>query len=252
MAEIIGSTSPAIAFSSPTSIHDDSAIDVWLLDLSEFNKPLAYDQILSPAEINRAQRFTRRQHNFLTTRVFLRRVLSLYTQQTAAALAFGQTPEGKPYLLNTNLHFNLSHTAHYAALAVSHKGAVGADIETIQPRNFLMIAERYFHPSETQQLRVCKDAERPELFFKLWTLKEAFLKALGGGISTGLDKAIFTFAESDIHAEVAESLGVNTCQWQFEHAQLNTHTVIAIAHQIAEQSNTKCRWFDGNHLLQAS
>ena len=79
--------------------------------------------------------------------------------------------------------FNLSHSGVYVAVAVTGAGRVGIDIEVHRPDcGFLAIAREYFCPAEL----ACLNA-RPEqteaLFYRYWTLKEAYLKALGSGLS---------------------------------------------------------------------
>ena len=97
---------------------------------------------------------------------------------------------GKPRLVSPGrLEFNLSHSGDHALLAVSRERPVGVDIEVVRPiRERDSIVSRYFTDAE----RISFDAVPPPLrddhFFRLWTRKEAFLKALGVGLSGGLDR----------------------------------------------------------------
>lgn len=94
--------------------------------------------------------------------------------------------QGKPYFPNhPHWHFNLSHAGRYAVLAVDER-PVGVDIE--QLHDFpLELATRYFAPAEQAQLQACPTAAaRQQLFFQLWTCKEAYLKATGAGLSDAL------------------------------------------------------------------
>ena len=88
---------------------------------------------------------------------------------------------GKPYCEN-GICFNASHSGKYALLAVDSQ-ELGADIEENLPKNADRIAKHIFHPNELKLLENEKDGKKTtELFFRLWTKKEAFLKYSGIGI----------------------------------------------------------------------
>ncbi|MES2945307.1 MAG: 4'-phosphopantetheinyl transferase superfamily protein [Pseudomonadota bacterium] len=101
---------------------------------------------------------------------------------------------GKPQLsagqLDIDLRFNLSHTHGMVAVAIAIGLDVGIDVERIERRvaDDMAIAEAYFSPSEQAQLHAITDpAQRRLAFIDLWTAKEAFIKALGRGLSMPLD-----------------------------------------------------------------
>jgi 4'-phosphopantetheinyl transferase len=165
----------------------------------------------------------------------------------SASLEFARREQGKPYLLNSPLYFNLSHSGNFAALAVSAQGEIGIDIETIRARNFLAIAERYYHTDELKQLLATPEAEREQLFFKLWTLKEAFFKATGGGISTGLDKVVFELNHNKIKARFAPELNEHETDWQFQQTFIDHSHLLAVALNTKETMQT--HFFDGNELF---
>ena len=86
---------------------------------------------------------------------------------------------GKPHL-SGNMPFNISHAGDYAVLALS-RHAVGVDLEQVRPLDWRKIASRFFHPLELAYL---EQAKMPETeFFRIWTLKESYLKAEGTGFS---------------------------------------------------------------------
>ncbi len=225
--------------------------DIWLLDFTDLteNKIAQFSKLLSPEELARAQTFKRNQHHFLATRALMRKVLSRYMGLPSASLEFARSEQGKPYLTNVShpLYFNLSHSGNFAALAVSAVGEIGVDIETIRPRNYLAIAERYYHAHELHQLLALHEAEREQLFFKLWTLKEAFFKATGGGISSGLDKASFQFIDSDIYASFAEELQIQPNQWQFQQTAITPTSLLAVA--LNTNQPVQHQFLNGNALL---
>lgn len=97
----------------------------------------------------------------------------------------GYEEKGKPYLADyPEIHFNLSHSGDYVCCAVSDD-PVGVDIQKkIKLREKL--AERFFTPSEKQLLSECEELQREDLFFRMWSIKESYLKLTGEGLSGGL------------------------------------------------------------------
>lgn len=229
-------------------------VDVWLLDLSAISieESENFSTILSCDELERAKQFKRNQHHFFATRALLRKALSRYTRINPEDLLFLRALEGKPYLTNFGLplYFNLSHSGNFAALAVSSLGEVGVDIEITRKRSYLKIVERFFHEDENDQINNCDEAKREELFYRMWTLKEAFFKATGMGISSGLDKACFYLHDNNIAAQFSDELNVQRNQWQFHQEIVAPKTVAALA--LHSEEDVKPHWFDGNLLLSSS
>ncbi|MBS1775586.1 MAG: 4'-phosphopantetheinyl transferase superfamily protein [Bacteroidetes bacterium] len=97
-----------------------------------------------------------------------------------------ETTFGKPYLENhKNIKFNISHSGHWVVCAVSHQ-EIGIDVE--QVRNIdLDIAQHYFSESERNDLLVQPLVKQMDYFYRLWTLKESYIKMLGEGLSCPLD-----------------------------------------------------------------
>ena len=235
---------------SAVSPHPKGA-DIWLLDFTALteNQITNLSKSLSQEELTRAQAVKHKQQHFLATRALVRKVLAHYTGIPSASLEFARREQGKPYLANapSPIYFNLSHSGNFAVLAVTTLGEIGVDIETIRPRNFLAIAERYYHADELKQLLATPEAEREPLFFKLWTLKEAFFKATGGGISSGLDKAVFSFRNTTVNATFCESLNLPNNKWQFQQEFITSTTLVALALQTTDI--IQHQWFDGNAML---
>ena len=145
---------------------------------------------LSPEERQRAERFhfARHRRRFTTARFFLRRLLAAYTGLTAEGLRFSYGPQGKPALIDANLHFNLSHSGELAMLALNPSQPLGVDIERLRPvTDALKIARRFFSDSEQEALLQTAESQRNEAFMRCWTRKEAYIKAVGGGLSIPLD-----------------------------------------------------------------
>lgn len=187
------SESTAITWRSPPThpnLSSDS-VHIWRVWLSQ---PLAkrsqYEAILSEDEQARASRFyfERDRNRFIVAHANLRFILGRYLDTAPARLRFAYGEQGKPYLENeTGLHFNLSHAGDLMLLAVSCQ-PIGIDVE--QPRDKLEpldIAASMFAPAEYQALASLPKSQQNEAFFRIWTRKEAFIKALGEGLSYPLD-----------------------------------------------------------------
>ena len=108
-------------------------------------------------------------------------------------IRFGEN--GKPYLPGYEMQFNLSHAGDWALCAVGN-AALGCDIE--QMRSYKMsMAHRFFCAEETRMLEDAEGEIQQDLFFRLWTLKESFLKAVGEGLSKPLNSFCISFENSD-------------------------------------------------------
>lgn len=225
-------------------------VDLWYLDLTKCDQMSlqTYSEFLPIDELERAQQYRKSQTQFLFTRLFLRKVIAHYTGWPTQEITIARTAHGKPFLLNapTPLYFNLSHTSNSAILAVTTYGEVGVDIEAIRQRDFLKIAERYFHADESQQLQSCNSTERATLFFKLWTLKEAFFKATGSGISTGLNKVHFNLSGDIITPSIDPSLNRFAEDWQFQQHLIENSLVAALV--VESNKPLTSRWFYGKDL----
>lgn len=101
---------------------------------------------------------------------------------------------GKAHVRGDSLHFNISHSGGALALAISRSQPLGIDLEhQRRPRRVLELAERFFAPHEAEALGRLSEVERQIAFLRLWTRKEALVKAEGSGISGGLHRAVFDF-----------------------------------------------------------
>ena len=126
---------------------------------------------------------------YIATRGLLRRTLAAYLQADPASLQFETGAYGKPGLVGGGLYFNLSHTADSLLIAVANFADIGIDIEAIKSRNGLLgIAERCFSAREFDGWQRLSPDRQLECFYRLWTKKEAFVKAVGRGIALGVEQ----------------------------------------------------------------
>ncbi len=177
-------------FSSPD-------FDLYVLNLNLINvTDLDYSNYLSPEEFVRFSKIKLEsvKKSQMISQGFKRKILGDILDQDPRELIFKLGPAGKPYLdldlnLKTPLFFNLSHAGDFVLLGVSNRSEIGVDIEKIKNLDYLNLAKRFFHLLEIDFLKQEKDLKKQErLFFKLWVYKEAYLKAIGLGISYGLDR----------------------------------------------------------------
>lgn len=145
--------------------------------------------LLSPDEQARAARFRFEKHRreFTVGRGMLRTLLGRYLDADPRRLEFGYGPHGKPVLASGGLRFNLSHSGSLALYAVARERELGVDIEEHRPLDDAeQIAERFFSRAENEAFRALPPELRNEAFFLCWTRKEAYIKAIGEGLSLPL------------------------------------------------------------------
>lgn len=224
---------------------------LWLLDMDQLTEDMVTQQknILSISELTRVQTLKRRQLQFMATRTLVRKCLSLYTGINPQDLPLSVEPKGKPFLAGVPIKFNLSHCGNMAVLAVGLHNEIGVDIESItRNRGQRNIAMRYFHPQEIAHLALLNDAQHNQYFYRLWTLKEAFFKAIGTGIAAGLDKAAFTLADDTIIARLSSELQTDNAHWQFYQHFINSDYCVALARHSQQASDI--HWFDAHELFR--
>ena len=163
-------------------------IHIWRAALPSTNAELGNrTSLLSSAELDRANRFTfeRDRARFIGCRASLRLLLSRYIGAPPDKIVFRYEPQGKPALAGVGgWQFNVSHSRALAAIAISRYDSLGVDLELIDPlfpRD--EVAPDILSTDELRDLASLPEADHAAGFFQLWTLKEALLKAVGGGFS---------------------------------------------------------------------
>lgn len=127
------------------------------------------------------------RQRFINGRGFLRHCLSHYLQQDANTIELNSTEKGKLFLPDSNVLFNLAHSKNRAIYAFNLDYDIGIDIEHIRPLSDLdSIAKRVFSHIELDHLAEIDGDEKLNAFFKLWTRKEATIKASGEGLTAPL------------------------------------------------------------------
>ena len=145
---------------------------------------------LSPAEQARheARKTAPARAEYLAARMLTRSALSIHTGVDPAAWVFETNSSGKPAIAAPAefipLQFNLTHTEGLMACAITRVGPVGIDLENMSlPVDIDSIARHFFSPREREQLMRVRPELRRRIFFRLWVVKEAYLKGRGTGLS---------------------------------------------------------------------
>jgi 4'-phosphopantetheinyl transferase len=171
-------------------------VHVWRADLGLEPAYLRLlEQNLSADEMERASRFrfARDRDRFIGARGLLREILALYLSASPGRLSFGYNAHGKPFLAGpeyNTLRFNVSHSFDKMLLAIAHMREVGVDVEDVRNNGFAMeeIYETVLSEPEKQALARFGGEEKHTNFLRFWSLKEAYIKADGQGVSLPLKR----------------------------------------------------------------
>jgi 4'-phosphopantetheinyl transferase len=174
-------------------------VQIYALSLNEISNVYNFDDLLKLTDSEKRERVRRFNYQADAKRCLWADLLvrDLITKQLGISnerIKFNKTEYGKPRLVNEpGFHFNVSHSGDYILCAISDE-IVGIDIEEIKPIE-LSIGERFFHMIEYSQLLNEVTSKQIDLFYRFWTLKESYIKAIGTGLSTPLDSFYFQFLE---------------------------------------------------------
>ena len=167
-------------------------VHVWTLDSGASQAMAArFLPVLAPDEKERAARFRfdRLRQSFVVPRGVLRCLLARYVDLPPAGIRFEYGAKGKPALASAaRIEFNATHSGGLAMFAFAMGCRVGIDVELMRPMAGAQdIAGRFFCPEEAAEIGSLPPAERERAFFRCWTRKEAYIKAIGDGLSASLD-----------------------------------------------------------------
>ncbi|TNE95151.1 MAG: 4'-phosphopantetheinyl transferase superfamily protein [Gammaproteobacteria bacterium] len=162
-------------------------VHVWMLHLKDKEELLReYCTILSSDEIDRVFRYKSEssKKRFILARIKLREILSRYTGSSPSNLRFSLGAYGKPSLEGcSEIRFSQANAGDYTLIAVSRNRELGVDLERVVDVDFPAISNRFFSEDEKNALRKLEVSEKLNAFFRIWTRKEAYVKALGVGLS---------------------------------------------------------------------
>ena len=165
--------------------------DIWRISLDlEPDTVKGFESTLSAEESHRAAKFQfpADHDRYVIAHGFLRNVLARYLGGNPSHFKFSVNSYGKPSLKGHDLEFNLTHSADFALVALTHNRKIGVDVERIRSGiSAHVIARQYFSKAEVAELEAIPIELRERAFFVGWTRKEAYIKAQGMGLSLGLD-----------------------------------------------------------------
>jgi 4'-phosphopantetheinyl transferase len=164
-------------------------LDLTIIDIQKLYRTLSIDERVRAERF----RFEKDRRRFIARRGILRTILGSYLAVKAGELPLCQRKNGKPEIADRfgegTLHFNLSHSNGIALFAFARDSEVGVDIEYKRDiPEMEQIVERFFSKRENEVFRSLSACQKRDAFFNCWTCKEAFVKALGEGLSWPLDK----------------------------------------------------------------
>ncbi len=179
------------------SLPEPDTMDICIFSLADFPSIADSKHILSAKEQEKSSSLRQETDRicFTASRILLRRLLGLYLDFPAECLLFKTGPHGKPGLFFEEnkdalpkIRFNLSHSGGYIALAFSAFFPVGIDIENIRENARIEpLVRRFFHPDEYKAFLKLDPSARQDFFFRRWTVREAFLKGIGTGLTMSPD-----------------------------------------------------------------
>jgi len=213
----------------PGLLREDE-VHLWIAPLTRPPEKLFYfESILSADEKERARRFRNISDGkrYLIARGSLRRLLGYYVAGAPDRLQFTYDTFGKPSLSGQTseavLNFSVSHSEDRALFGFARARRIGVDLEYIRANiDVLGLAKRYFSPDEFRRLRRLQASEQVEAFYRVWTCKEAYLKACGEGLSFGLERVevSLSLAEPTMIRKVAGPSNASE-HWTLKHLSLD-------------------------------
>ena len=194
-----------------------------------------FASILSEEEYNRANSYISEtiRRRYIVSHGFLRIILGAYLNQDPSEVRIVSGPYGKPCLEEgqETIQFSMSHSEEQALFAFAQKSRIGIDLEKIREiPNMEQIVKRYFSERENDEFFQLSPRDRPIGFFNGWTRKEAFVKAIGRGMTFPLRK-IEVSLSPNVRAELlnAEGYPESMLGWSLHHLEPASGYLAALA-----------------------
>lgn len=210
-------------------------VDIWNVSIFAAKPYLnEFFPMLSEEEKERGDRLLNPEHRlrFLLSHGVLRSILSDYLNQLPATISFTKGEHGKPYIAFSGLHFNMSHSLDRVLIAVSWNKEIGVDVENVgRDHSFDQLVARFFAKKEQDQyFSYSSPEERRLAFYRGWTRKEAYLKAIGAGLSHPLEDFVVSLDPGELHG-LLEVRGdaISRSQWILSSVEINSDYIAAIA-----------------------
>jgi 4'-phosphopantetheinyl transferase len=213
-----------------------SAVAVWWMPLASLPGDVLarWCGVLNEEERARADRFrfAEDRATYIAAHALTRALLAAVGQLPAAEWRFVAGTNGKPEIDAVHgqprLRFSLSHTRGLVCCAAGHDDDLGIDVEpSDRDTDELELAERFFAAEEVSLLRALAREQRRNAFLRIWTLKEAYIKATGHGLACPLDG--FAFGFDPITITFRQDVGDDPANWQFTQFEPTTRHLVALA-----------------------
>ncbi len=177
-------------------ILNNNQAQIWVFDLDKIHRAVnLFYSMLSDGEIIRANKFRNQidKNRFICAKGILRYLISLQTEIKPSLIKFRYDKYKKPELIEqqneNSLKFNVSHSDSIFCVGMAYNQDIGIDIEVVKPITDLSeLVKKYFSESECKQIERLSGNFKLEVFYKLWTSKEAIMKLTGKGLSLPLNK----------------------------------------------------------------
>jgi 4'-phosphopantetheinyl transferase len=199
--------------------------DIWRINIGDNLSDLAnFSALINTAETGRANRYLqlRDKNRFVISRAALRIILARYLNRHPEQIEFEIGVNKKPFLKNASLHYNVSHSGDWIAIAVSETNT-GIDIEFVDPSfRYHDIISEYF---STEEAKYIVDDDAHSRFFLLWTRKEALTKATGKGLDDDLKLIPALDGEYSVEADLLKSVS----NWYVNSFELSAGYLASIA-----------------------
>jgi 4'-phosphopantetheinyl transferase len=212
-------------------------VQVWGVWLSGSDASLAYYRsMLSPEELQRAERFRfeHLRHSYTRSRGSLRLLLAHYLGRPPSEIQLICRPKGKPILRDSSqIDFNASHSGQMALYAFTVGCELGIDVEQLRKLDDAeSIAARFFSTAEASELLSLTPEQRGPAFFRCWTRKEAYVKAVGDGLAIPLNRFQVTLLPGipARFVQLASDMGT-AADWTLDHLELAPGYLGALAYR---------------------
>lgn len=218
-------------------------IDVWNIRLPDHRHDIDMCRAsLNGEELARAAKFLKPDdaESFILCRGLLRRILADCLDAEPSSLCFSRNAQGKPFLENSELEFNVSHSRDRLLVAVTAGRAVGVDIEFRRSGlRMESIAKRWFSPEEQTFFQGLENPEKG--FFEIWAKKEAYVKALGMGIyqelntfsvPLGVPPGFPNACGAEGAIGNADASGVTGSKWFFQILEIDSGYAAAVVSEV--------------------
>jgi 4'-phosphopantetheinyl transferase len=203
----------------------NNSIEIWNINLPEHREDIDLCRtLLNSEELERAAKFMKPAdaEGFILGRGLLRRILADSLKTDPSGLQFSRNAQGKPFLNDKRLEFNVSHSRDRLLIAVTDGRAVGVDIEFRRKGlNIETIAKRWFSPQEHAFLQTLKNPM--DGFFEIWAKKEAYVKALGIGIYKDLNTFTVPVGEQPFSPNIGSDK-----RWFFQTLEIDSGYAAAV------------------------